>query len=109
MPVPTGTATPWREVENPGQGPGFITYLRPGPAAGTADLLGEALRADGIFQGFGQALGAAADARLAAGWYGPTEDGEDALCSMDGWTADGSEVPEPVPCVMAVINLEVDR
>ena len=107
MPVQSGTATPWREVEDPRRGSrgSFATYWRPGEKTGAADLLAEQARADGLIPSLGPAIRLAQEATLSLGWYGKNDDDEDELCDEDGWTAAGGAVRDPKRCVLAVIDL----
>lgn len=107
MVVPTGTATPWRELSFPVSGDGNVIYICDGWTTGSADLLAEALRADGVVRTLGLALRFAETATLDLGWYGYV-DGQldETLCGSDGETDDGSFVDEPLPCVVATINVE---
>lgn len=107
MPVQTGTATPWREIEDPSLEEGSsVTYYRPGGSAGAPDLLAEALRADGLLPSLGPAIGRAQGAGLALGWYGLNDDDEDELCDENGWTGTGERVDKPRRCVLARVDLE---
>lgn len=107
MPVQTGTATPWREVEGPSVegGPSAAVYLRPGNEVGTADLLAEQMRADGLIPSLGLAIRLVADAALSLGWFGLDEDGQETLCDQEGWTVSGGQVDAPVCCVLAHVDL----
>ena len=107
MPLPTGSATPWREIEDPALGDGagsLVTYFRPGDGTGPYELLAEALRADGVVRSLGPALGAAERASLERGHFGKDDDGNDALCDAEGWTAGGGRVAEAWPCVLARVD-----
>jgi hypothetical protein len=109
VPVPSGTATPWREVEGPPEeGGSRVVYFRPGLKSGTADLLAEQLRADGVVSSLGPAIRIASEARLQVGWYGRNEDGEDRLCDQDGWTGDGALLEGTAQCITAVIDRSGD-
>jgi hypothetical protein len=104
MPVQSGTATPWREVEDPhGEGGSSVLYLRPGSITGSADLLAEQARADGVIPSLGPAIRLASEAVLSMAWFGTDEDGEDVLCSSDGWTAGGERI-DPQRCILARID-----
>jgi hypothetical protein len=103
--VPTGTATPWREAPYlvPVE-PGFAVYIRDGWETGSADLLAEALRADGIVRILSLALHVAEEANLEPAWYG-FADGrfDEVLCTPEGETAYGEEVDEVKPCMVATV------
>lgn len=106
MPVQSGTATPWREVEDPsGRGGSSVTYWRPGVVTGSADLLAEQMRADGLIPSLGPAIRLAGEATLSLGWYGTNDDDEDELCDQDGWTAGGEAVRDPQRCVLALVDV----
>lgn len=111
MPVPTGTSTPWREIEDPsleGGGGHSVTYFCPGTVAGPADLLAEQLRADGLIRSTGPAIGAATRADLYLGWYGLNDEGLEELCDEQGWTAAGEEVDRPRRCILARVDTSED-
>jgi hypothetical protein len=104
--VPTGTASPWREIPLQDTHPDLVRFLRDGHVTGSADLLAEALRADGIIRSLGPALRLAEDAILEQGYYGYVDEGDDEqLCTADGETEDGEVVDRPFPCVIAVVDL----
>jgi hypothetical protein len=106
VPVQSGTATPWREVEGPGNpGPSAALYFRPGEVTGSADLLAEQMRADGLIPSLGPAIRLASEASLTLGWYGTNDDDEDELCDQDGWTTGGGRVDEPRRCVLALVDV----
>lgn len=106
MVVPTGTASPWRELPGVEAPDDHVVYMRDGHATESADLLAEALRADGIVRSLGPALGMAEEAELEIGYYGYVDEGDDErLCDEDGETDDGEQVDIPRPCVIAVVNI----
>lgn len=106
MVVPTGTGTPWRELVTAEAEPDEAVFIKDGHDTGSADLLAEALRADGIVRSLGPAIRMAEDAHLEAGFYGYVdEDTDEMLCDENGETEDGEEVDEPRPCVIAYVNV----
>ncbi len=107
MPVPTGTATPWRQIEDPSQegGSSVVLYFRPGEAVGPYELLAEQLRMDGAIRSLGPALGAASQTQPYFGWFGTDDDDNDVLCDQDGWTIDGRQIEEPRRCVLAAVDV----
>lgn len=106
MVVPTGTATPWREIDASGHGH-VVCYARDGHVTGSADLLAETLRMDGVTRSTYPAIVLAEDALLELGWYGYVDgEGDEILCDSNGETNDGELVDEPRPCVYTLINLE---
>lgn len=107
MPVQSGTATPWREIEDPSveDGSSVVVYMRPGEVTGSADLLAEQLRADGLIQSLGPAIRMAGEAELRLGWFGTDEDEDERLCDEDGWTHNGGQVDGRQRCVLARIDL----
>jgi len=108
VPVPTGTATPWREIEDPSleEGSPVVTYFRPGASPGPSELLAEQLRADGLVRSTGPAMGVADKAEPELAWYGRDDDGQDQLCDEDGWTTDGRKLDDPLSCVVARVDPE---
>jgi hypothetical protein len=106
MVVPTGTASPWRELDV-STAAKTVYYLRDGHTPGSADLLAEALRMDGLTRSLFPAIQAAEEAQLGLGWYGYVdESSSETLCDSSGETSDGETVDEPRPCVYALISLE---
>lgn len=106
MVVPTGTATPWREIDVPRRA-GLVCYLRDGHVTGSADLLAETLRMDGLTRSTYPAVVIAEEAQLHVGWYGYVDESSDeTLCDVDGETSDGETVDQPRPCVYTLITLE---
>lgn len=106
MVVPTGTATPWRELVV-ATVPHEVCYIRDGHVTGSADLLGEQLRMDGVTRSTYPAVVLAEEAQLALGWYGYVDESElETLCDANGETSDGETVDLPRPCVYTLINLE---
>jgi len=106
MVVPTGTATPWREIDVT-TSHNSTCYLRDGHVTGSADLLAEQLRMDGITRSTYPAVVLAEETQLELGWYGYIDEGYDeVLCNEHGETSDGETVDEPRPCVFTLINLE---
>jgi len=107
MVVPTGTATPWREMPYEGGGDDdLVVYLRDGWVTESADLLAEALRADGVVRILSHALSVAEDATLDAGWYGYVDESRDeTVCNSTGETADGEVVDYARPCVFALAHV----
>lgn len=102
MVVPTGTASPWRETGDTG-----ACYLRDGHETGSADLLAEAMRADGVTRSTFPAICIAEEASLSLGWYGYVDESpEETRCDVNGETNDGETVDEPRPCVYALIDLK---
>jgi hypothetical protein len=104
--VPTGTRTPWREI-HPERDlpPEFAVFIRDGHASESADLLAEALRADGIVRTLGRALPIAENASLERRWYGFVDEGDDPrLCTQDGETSDGECVDDVFECVVAIVD-----
>lgn len=103
MVVPTGTASPWREIVVPEH----VCYLRDGHTTGSADLLAEAIRMDGLVRSTYPAIVAAEAATLDLGWYGYLDESSDETpCDVFGETNDGETVDRSRPCVFALINLE---
>jgi hypothetical protein len=107
MVVPTGTATPWRELSFAVSEAGSVVYICDGWTTGSADLLAEALRADGVVRTLGPALRFAEEATLETEWYGYV-DGQlnETLCNAAGETDDGNLVDEPRACIVATINIQ---
>lgn len=105
MVVPTGTSTPWREIVCTADE--RLCYIRDGHRPGSADLLAEQLRMDGVTRSTYPAVVIAEETTLELGWYGYVDGGDDeVLCDSDGETSDGEMVDEPRPCVYTLINLE---
>lgn len=104
MVVPTGTASPWRELTTWPTAKDEAVYIRDGNKSGPADLLAEALRADGVVRTLGRAIPIAEDATLELNYYGINDDGDEELCTPDGYTASGSQVEDPKVCVVAVLD-----
>jgi hypothetical protein len=103
--VPTGTASPWRELTCTASGD-LAVYMKDGWVTESADLLAEALRADGVIRTLGPALRAAEEAHLEFKWYGYVDGGYDEeLCDAEGETLDGEIVDEVKPCVLATVNV----
>jgi hypothetical protein len=104
--VPTGTASPWREIDV-STPENTVCYVRDGHVTGSADLLAEALRMDGVTRSTYPAILLAEDAQLEPGWYGYVDEADvETLCNASGETSDGEMVDEPRPCVYTLINLE---
>jgi len=103
--VPTGTATPWRELTTWPVDENEVIYIRDGRASGSADLLAEALRVDGVVRTLGRAIPIAEAARLETNYYGLNDDGDEELCTPDGCTAAGEWVSDPKPCVVAMLDV----
>lgn len=84
-----------------------MVYIRDGHASGSADLLAEALRADGVVRTLGRAIPVAEAAELELGWYGRLDDGEgdEVLCGVGGETWEGEVVDQVKPCVIATMNV----
>jgi hypothetical protein len=105
MVVPTGTATPWRELTTWPTGRDSAIFIRDGHVTGSADLLAEALRADGVVRTLGRAIPVAEAAELELNYYGYVDEGDEpVLCTPDGETASGETVDEAFPCVVATVN-----
>jgi hypothetical protein len=102
--VPTGTSTPWRELITYEAAGDLVVYLRDGSKSGSADLLAEALRADGVVRTLGRAIPIAEDATLELGFYGTNDDGDEELCTPDGMTARGEQLSDPQECVVALLD-----
>lgn len=106
MPLPTGTATPWRQIEDPSKeedGSSVYTYFQPGERPGPSEALAEQLRVDGVAYSLGPALGLAERTQATLGWYGVNDNDDDVLCDENGWTPDGQQV-DPLRCVVAVVD-----
>jgi hypothetical protein len=103
--VPTGTATPWREAPYLGLvEPGYAVYIKDGWETGSADLLAEALRVDGVVRILSIALRVAEEAQLEPSWYGYADGRfDEVLCTVDGETLWGEEVDQVRPCVVATV------
>jgi len=100
MVVPTGTASPWILMSRSWH---TYTLVCPiGEVRSGADLLAEALRVEGVVRSLGPGIAAAEEAELEVGWFGYV-DGEDepTLCESGGYTEEGDEVLEAVPCAIA--------
>ena len=102
MPVPTGTATPWREVGDSPEG-GPLLYVRQGRSTGAAELLAEQLRADGVLPSYWPAMQVATAARLEETWLG-TLDGAEVVCDEDGWTPSGDLAEGPAEVLAAWVD-----
>lgn len=108
MVVPTGTATPWSELpiyplelED-----GRVAFFRDGHASGSADLLAEALRVEGVVRTLGRAIPVAESAQLDACWYGYVDESDDAeLCDETGETVNGDVVDQVFECVVALVDV----
>ena len=109
MPVPTGTATPWRLIEDPSEdGGSSILYYKEGVFPGRFDVLAEQIRMDGIVPSTGPALLLAKEAEIKLAWIGYKDDDKDdlSLCDKDGWTNDGALLNDVKRCVVALIDLD---
>lgn len=81
--------------------------MRDGWVTGSADLLAEAVRADGVVRTLGLALRFAEEAVLEPGWYGYVDGGlDEVLCTDVGETNDGNVVDRPRACLIAAINVK---
>ena len=105
MVVPTGTATPWRELTTWPAERDQAVYIRDGWRSGSADLLAEALRADGVVRTLGRAIPIAEDAALEANYYGVNDDGDEELCAPEGSNSSGERIRDPRPCVVATVDI----
>lgn len=109
MAVPTGTATPWFEVESCEEDDSFVTFIRDGHVSGSADMLAEALRMSGVIRSLGPAIRSAEEAVLDFGYYGYVDGDEryPALCDSELLTVSGETVDQPRPCVVARVSVDV--
>lgn len=106
MVVPTGTSTPWQELTTLPAGRDQAIFFRDGHDTGSADLLAEALRADGVVRTLGRAIPKAEDAYLELKFYGYVDEGNEPwLCTPDGETDRGELVDEVFPCVVAYVDV----
>ena len=107
MPLPTGKATPWRELEGPPAqgGSSTVSYIRVGHGEiGPSEALAEQLRIDGVFTSIRYALEAAAATTPELTWFGIDDNGQETTCDSEGWMTNGNLALDPTPCVLAVVN-----